>query len=211
MRLLSCLIVIGCLVNAACGSRSAPMPASALIGVDEPLQPGDQIRVAFSEERAISGDFPVDDRSEASLPMIGRFHVGGLTGAVLRDSLTRTFERQVRNQTVQVTVLRRVRVLGEVRQPGLYHIDPTMSLVDAIALAGGPTDQGRLDDIDIIRDGMVVAEDVGTTDLVGSFVRSGDQIMVPKTSWLSRNAAWVIGGTVSTAAIVLTAIITSGD
>lgn len=200
-----------CVVCVACGSKVASSPPSTLAVTDDPLRPGDQIRVAFSEERDLGGDFPIDDTHRAALPLIGRTGVEGIGGAALRDSLTAAYEAQVRNQSVQVTLLRRVRVLGEVQRPGLYHVDPTMTLVDAIALAGGPTNQGRLDDVDIIREGRVVAKDVGTTDLVGSYVRSGDQIMVPKTSWFSRNAAWIVGGTVSTAAIVITTIINSGD
>lgn len=210
MRSLSLLALLP-LALMACGARSAATPSSTLAAVDEPLMPGDQIRVAFSEERQLSGDFPIDESHHAALPMLGRTDVEGITGSELRQRLARAFEEQVRNQTVQVTLLRRVRVLGEVRDPGLYHIDPTMTLLDAIALAGGTTSQGRLDDVDIIRDGHVAAEDVQARSLVGSHLRSGDQIIVPKTSWLSRNAAWLVGGTVSAAAIITTAIINSGN
>lgn len=209
-RSLAITLAACCIVGWACGSQRMPSGPSTLAITDEPLRPGDALRITFSAERELSGEFPIDENQRSALPLIGEVGVEGMGGGVLRDSLVRAYGRHVRNQTVQVTLLRRVRVLGEVQRPGIYHVDPTMALVDAIALAGGPTAQGRLDDIDIIRDGRVVAANVGTNDLVGSYVRSGDQIMVPKTSWLSRNAAWVIGGTVSTAAIIVTAIV-SGD
>lgn len=212
MRLPFFLVVPALVLSgAACGSNPSPAPPSTLVVTDEPLLPGDRIGVTFSAERELSGEFPVDETFDAALPLLGRTNVEGVGGAALRDSLIRAYEVQVRNQTVQVTLLRRVRVLGEVRQPGLYHVDPTMALIDAIALAGGATDQGRLDDVDIMRDGRVAADDVATANLVGSYVQSGDQIIVPKTSWLSRNAAWVIGGSVSTAAIIVTALINAGD
>lgn len=205
------LLASVCLISAACGSKSATVPPAALAATDEPLLPGDQIRVAFSEERELGGEFPVDETSHAALPLLGRTSVRGSSGANLRDSLVSAYEAQVRNQTVQITLLRRVRVLGEVQEPGLYHVDPTMTLVDAIAQAGGPTNNGQLDGVDILRNGRPVAENLEATALVGSYLRSGDQIMVPKTSWFSRNAAWVVGGTVSAAAIVTTSIINSGD
>jgi protein involved in polysaccharide export with SLBB domain len=182
---------------------------SALAASDEPLRPGDRLRVSFSEERTLDGEFSVDESYRAALPLLGQTSVRDLAGTALRDSLMRAYEGQVRNQSVQVVLLRRVRVLGEVETPGLYHVDPTMTLLDAIALAGGPTPLGRLDDVDNIRDGRMVAQNIDTNDLVGSFVRSGDQIMVPQRSWLSRNAPWVVGGTVSATAILVTILLNS--
>ena len=208
-RILNMIALLSASVAVACGGGPSPAVSPGLQQADEPLLPGDMIRVAFSEERNLNGEFPVDETSSASLPLLGRVSVTGLGGAALRDSLITAYEGQLRNQTVQVGILRRVRVLGEVNSPGLYHIDPTMTLVDAIALAGGPTTTGKLDGVDVWRDGRVIAEDLPETNLVGNFVRSGDQIIVPRTSWLSRNATWVIGGTISTAAIVITTIITS--
>lgn len=216
MRSAAACVLLSLLVSACASGGGDPPPADPgappsadLAATDEPLQPGDQVRVTFSQERELSGEFPVDETFDVALPLIGRTNVRGVPGPTLRDSLSRALEGQIRNQTVQVTLLRRVRVLGDVQRPGLYLIDNSMTLVDAIALAGGTTQQGKLDGVDIVRDGVIVAEDLPSTALVGSYVRSGDQIMVPKTSWLSRNAAWVIGGTVTTAAIVITSILTS--
>lgn len=203
------LLALFSVAVAACGSRQPAAAPGMLEASDEALRPGDMVRVAFSQERSLDGEFAVDDSHRVVLPLLGQTSVEGLEGRVLRDSLTSAYERQVRNQSVQVTLLRRVRVLGEVREPGLYHVDPTMTLVDAIALAGGHTSNGRLDDVDVIRDGRVVAKNIDTNDLVGSYVRSGDQIMVPQRGWFARNAPWVVGGTVSAVAIVLTAVINS--
>lgn len=205
------LLMLLCVAGVACGSNPSPSSPSALAESDEPLRPGDRLRVSFSEERTLDGEFPVDEAYRAALPLLGQTSVRDLGGTALRDSLMRAYEGQVRNQSVQVVLLRRVRVLGEVQTPGLYHVDPTMTLLDAIALAGGQTNLGRLDDVDIIRDGRLVAENIDTNDLVGSFVRSGDQIMVPQRSWLSRNAPWVVGGTASAAAILVTILLNSGD
>lgn len=196
------------IVMGACSSPSAqPAGPTVLDATDEPLQPGDVVRVTFSEERQLNGDFPVDETYSAALPLLGRVDVRDQGGSALRDSLVQAYEGQVRNQSVQVVVLRRVRVLGEVREPGLYHLDPTMSTIDAIALAGGASSQGQLDGVEILRDGRVVASGLNEEDLLGSYVRSGDQIMVPRTSWLSRNAAWVVGGTVTSAAIIIAALL----
>lgn len=141
MRYLLVAVVIlstGC----ASGGGTAAGGASTLVATDEPLAPGDIIGVSFSVERNLDGQFPVDETYGVGLPLLGWTDVEGLSGSTLRDSLLVAYVAQVRNQTVQITLLRRVRYLGAVQAPGLYHVDPTMSLIDAIALAGGPTPTG---------------------------------------------------------------------
>lgn len=193
------------------GGGSTGTGSPSLVSSDEPLAPGDMIRVNFSVERDLNGEFPVDESYRVGLPLLGWTDVRGLPGSDLRDSLIGAYGEQLRNQTVQVTPLRRVRVLGAVEEPGLYHVDPTMSLIDAIALAGGPTSDGKLNGVQIIRDGTVVASDIRDTELVGTYVRSGDQIMIPQRTWFSRNAGWIIGAAISSTAIVYAAIINSSD
>ena len=201
------------LLSAGCasGAGTPGFELQPLAAGDEPLEPGDMVRVGFSVERDLNGDFPVDETFGVGLPLLGWTNVQGMSGSALRDSLVLAYGTQLRNQTVQVTPLRRVRVMGAVQNPGLYHIDPTMTLLDAIALAGGPATDGQLNGVDIIRDGTVVASNLGEADLVGSFVRSGDQIMVPSRSWFSRNAGWVIGTVVSASAIIYAAIINTSN
>ena len=208
------LLLIVALIGAGCssgGSSSDGVAPPTLVPTDQPLQPGDMIGIAFTQERQLNGQFPVDETRHVSLPLLGNVDVAGLSGTELRAELAREYETQIRNQTVQVTLLRRVRVLGAVQSPGLYHVDPTMRLIDAIALAGGPTSDGKLDGVDILRSGEVAAENVAETELVGSYVQSGDQIMVPLKSWLSRNAAWVFASAISATAIVYAAIINTSN
>lgn len=207
VRLPLTVLALGCI---SCGGGPA-VGSPSLTPTDEPLSPGDMIRVSFSVERTLNGEFPVDETYRVGLPLLGWTDVDGLSGSQLRDSLLVAYGAQIRNQTVQIIPLRRIRVLGAVQQPGLYHVDPTMSLIDAIAIAGGPTPTGTLDGIEIIRGGAVVASGIAETDLVGSYVRSGDQIMVPERSWFARNAGWVIGSAVSATAIIYAAIINSDN
>ena len=209
MRRLTLLV---CALSVGCASGGTPVSDGGnLLASDDPLAPGDRVRVEFSMERDLNGESSVDETYRVSLPIIGSTSVEGLSGLQLRESIVESYAAQLRNQSVQVTLLRRVRVLGAVQQPGLYHVDPTMSLIDAIALAGGTTPTGKLDGVDVIRNGQVIASDIGESDLVGSYLRSGDQIMVPERSWFSRNAGWVVGTAVSASAIIYAAIINSGN
>ncbi|MGH7542726.1 MAG: polysaccharide biosynthesis/export family protein [Gemmatimonadota bacterium] len=156
-----------------------------------PLKPGDVVRISLSREPDMSGDYPVDELGNVGLPLVGMKQVTGVPVDVLRRDIVAAYEEQLQNQTIQVVFLRRVRVLGEVRNPGLYHVDPTMSVVDAVALAGGPTAGGTLEDVRIVRGGAEFEMDL--TQPVSEQVESGDQIVVRDRGWWSRNGRYVIG------------------
>ncbi|NJM98915.1 MAG: polysaccharide export protein [Phormidesmis sp. RL_2_1] len=80
----------------------------------------------------------------------------------------------------------RVRVVGEVTRPGEVPVPPNSSLSSAVAIAGGPTDDARLNDVAFIRmndSGEVTQEVVNLSNLVDNYqVQDGDVIIVPKTN-----------------------------
>ena len=171
----------------------------------QPLVPGDAIRLSFWREPEYSGDYIVDERGLAVLPLLGQQKITGIPPATLKQRLLQEYGEQLRNQEVQIILLRRVRILGAVQNPGLFHVDPTMTLGDAVALAGGATPQGKLDGIRVFRGGFEIRSDLDTSAPVIDAIRSGDQIIVPERSWLSRNAAVIIGGTISAVGIIVAA------
>ena len=158
------------------------------------LKPGDVIRLSISREEGMSGDYAVDETGHAGLPLIGMRLATAVPADQLRREIVAAYEEQLQNQTIQVVFLRRVRVLGEVRKPGLYHVDPTMTLGDAIALAGGPSSQGSLENVQIFRDGTEIHADLSQPAI--QQVESGDHIIVRDRGWWSRNTRYVIGFTV---------------
>ncbi|MFQ5891046.1 MAG: polysaccharide biosynthesis/export family protein [Gemmatimonadota bacterium] len=189
------------------GEASSEEPQTLAGGY--PLQPGDQIRLSFEREPELNGEYPIDETGSVVLPLLGRWRVTETPAARLKDTLFVEYDAQLRNQTVQVILLRRVRVLGAVQQAGVYHIDPTMTFGDVVALAGGATRDGKPDKIRILRDGDVIRTDLTTSDPVLTDLRSGDQVMIPERSWLSRNSRWVIGSTISIAAFTLIRVLTN--
>lgn len=164
--------------------------ALAAFGQGGPLQPGDVVRLSISREEGMSGDYAVDATGHAALPLIGMRLVTNVQAEQARQDILAAYEEQLQNQTIQVVFLRRVRVLGEVRNPGLYHVDPTMTLGDAIALAGGPTTDAS-DDIQIFRAGTEIHADMTRPAI--QQVESGDHIVVQDRGWWSRNARYVFG------------------
>ena len=177
----------------------------ALTITEQPLQPGDALRVSFSMETVLNGIYYVGEDGQVNLPILGSRPATDDPPSELKQRLMEEYDGQLRNQTVQITWLRRVRVFGAVNIPGLYHVDGTMTLADAIALAGGATPIGKLDGVKIVRNGVVVKDDLPAHTLVGEQLYSGDQIMVPERSWASRYLGVIIGATLSAATLVLVA------
>jgi len=106
-----------------------------------------------------------------------------------------------------VLPLRRVTITGAVQRGGLYPVDPTMTLADALALAGGATPQGDPNKVDLIRDGRVIRADLRQNMRILELpIRSGDQLFVPERSWISRNAG-VIASIISTTGAIVVALI----
>lgn len=168
-----------------------------------PLEPGDAIRLSFWREPALSGEYPVDESGAVVLPYVGVRDVSQLSPGELRERLLQDYAGVLENQSVQVTVLRRVRILGAVRNPGLYRVDGTMTIADALALAGGLAPNGRLDGVRIVRGGRVIPVDLASDLPADRVLGSGDQITVPESGWLARNSAALLGATISALGFLL--------
>src|SRR5690606_5029284 len=160
---------------------------------DSALQPGDVVRLRIWMEPDLSGEFPVDNRGVVVLPRIGPVTVTSESAESLRDRLTAAYGEFLNHTSIDVVFLRRVQVLGAVRSPGLYQVDPTMNVSDVLALAGGATNQGKMDEVHLIRNGQRVANLSPLTRVGASAIRSGDQLVVPEKNWIVRNPGIVIG------------------
>ena len=98
----------------------------------------------------------------------------------LKDLQAGTLARNILlrdGDTIVVPKGKPVYVTGQVKTPGAYPVEPGMTVMQAIALAGGATDRGSMRRIKIVRDenGKKKEIKVKVTDLV----RPGDTIVVP--------------------------------
>lgn len=174
------------------------------------LQPGDLVRVQIWREGDLSGDFLVDQNGIVTLPLLGEQRVTGIPIGELRTVLLQQYRVELRNPSINITPLRRLNVLGEVTKPGLYPVDPTISLVEVVAQAGGATELGDLRRIRIVRGGEVIREGIRPGETLSTLnIRSGDQILVERRTWLDRNSTSlvtavlsIVGGLVTTLIIV---------
>jgi protein involved in polysaccharide export with SLBB domain len=75
--------------------------------------------------------------------------------------------RGFRTPEIAIQPLIRVSVLGEVRAPSLYPVEPGVSLIQLLTLAGGPTDRADLRKAQVIRENHVFTVDLESA-LAGS-------------------------------------------
>ena len=190
--LVASMVFFGCASLAE--AQAAPPAASEVIT----LLPGDWIKVTVWRQEDMTGEFQVDESGVATLPLLGPRKVTGIPMPELRRVLYEEYQKELRNPSVEIMPLRRVYVLGEVITPGIYNVDPTISLAGAIALAGGATEEGDSRRARVIRAGSVVRSGVPSeASLTTVDIRSGDQIFVGKRSWLVRNSDFFVNLLVS--------------
>jgi len=177
-----------------------PAPAANLI------RPGDVVRVRIWREPELSGEFTIDETGTVVLPRLGAVTLGNASAGDVRTRLVSAYEQFLSHSSVEVTLLRRLQVLGAVRNPGLYAVDPTMTVEDGLALAGGVTTDGSPDHIELIRQGEKVPIQLSRRMAINdSPIRSGDQLYVPNRGCISRNPAVAVGilSVIATTAVIV--------
>lgn len=142
------------------------------------LGPGDKVRVTVYDEQDLSGDFEVNDQGQIALPLIGTVTVAGKTVDDVQSLVTQKYgANYLINPRVAIEVLnyRPFFILGEVQKPGSYPYVNGMTVINAVALAGGYTPRADKKDIMIRRanDPSSKEEQVGEDDpvLPGDVIR----------------------------------------
>lgn len=152
-------------------------------------QPGDRVWLHVWREQKLSDTVMVDERGEVMLPKVGIVKASALTIGEFRDTVRARFAEFFRDAPIELVVLRRVAVNGEVSKPNIYYVDVTTTLRDVIAKAGGITDAGNPKKVIIVRGGQrIPVPDWQRDRSTSSDLRSGDQVVVGRRSWLSMNA-----------------------
>jgi polysaccharide export outer membrane protein len=182
-------------------------PRDTVLGQSR-LQPGDVIRLRIWREPDLSGEFPVDESGTAVFPKLGATKVASITADSLRSMLVATYAQYLKDPAIEVTFLRRVTILGAVNHPGIYPVDPTMTVHDAFALAGGTLPNGNPKHFQLRRGTQQIDVDFSQDTPIGrTAIRSGDELYVPERSWFSRNGIYVLGAAITATAIVVSTLV----
>ena len=162
---------------------SATDAATPLPSTDEGYQlgAGDKVRVVVFGEDDLGGEYDVDGSGFVRLPLIGQVKAGGLT--------VRSFEEEIKTKlddgfmkdakvSVAVTSYRPFYIIGEVNKPGEYPYVNDMSVLNAVALAGGYTYRADDTEVYIQRNGQSKEEPFPADQTTK--VQPGDIVRVPE-------------------------------
>jgi polysaccharide export outer membrane protein len=121
------------------------------------LGPGDQVRVTVFRHVDLSGEFLMDGEGYFAMPLVGEILGGGLSARQLENEVEIRLKEGgfLVNPQVGIEVLnyRPFYIIGEVNNPGSYQYVNGMTVINAVALAGGFTYRADQDDVVINRGG----------------------------------------------------------
>lgn len=136
---------------------SAPdAPTLATLETDYKIAPMDKLAVKVFKAEDLSGDYEVDLAGHISLPLIGEVEAANMTTAQLDQRLTEKLgEKYLQNPDVSVAIKassgRVVTVDGAVREPGSYPVLRPITLLQAMALAKGATEDANIRRVAVFR------------------------------------------------------------
>ncbi len=161
-----------------------PVPADYILG------PGDTLNVQLFGKESATYTLPVNRDGSLQLPDLGPISVVGLSFEAAREAIARKIENEKIGITANITLgeLRSIRVfvLGEAYQSGSYSVSSLSTITNALFLAGGIRESGSLRNIQLKRQGKLIA----TLDLYDLLMRGdtrndlrlqpGDAIFIPQ-------------------------------
>jgi len=153
------------------------------------LGPGDRLGVYLLGTVQQNIDLVVNLEGKVFLPPAGVIQVWGMNLPEFHDLLLKRLSQYYDNFHLDIMLLQpknvMVAVVGDVQRPGKYVLSALNTVLDAIIMAGGPTDKGSIRDIQLVRDDSTVASVdlyqflMNGTSNEDVFLQAGDRIYVP--------------------------------
>lgn len=191
------VLLAAALTAASCAEQltvpdPAPCSGAACDSEDYRIGPGDVLQISVWKDDSLNRSVPVRPDGMISFPLLNDVPAAGLTPLQLRESLTAKLKQYLAAPEVSVVVQEvhsyAVSVLGEVRKPGRYEFKSPVTVLDAIAAAGGLDEFASPSHIVILRRagdaqarfGFDYARAVaGDGRQKNFYVHAGDIVMVP--------------------------------
>lgn len=145
------------------------------------LGPNDRIRLKVYGEPDITGEYEVDSNGLVSIPLAGHVKAAGLTTRQLEKGIASALAKGIVRDprvNVEVALYRPFYILGEVKKSGEYPYRVGLTVMDAVATAGGYTYRANEDKVYLRRAGSNVEEVYPLNSPV--LVFPGDNVRVPE-------------------------------
>lgn len=140
------------------------------------LGPGDLLDIRVFGEPEVSSEVIVRIDGRISLPLAGELMAAGTTPEKLSNNIRERLERYIEAPAVTVMLVdsrsKTYYVIGQIQSPGEYRIDRSISVLQAIARAGGFLEWAK-------KDGIMIVGDKSATEKItyfdyDQFLRRGD-------------------------------------
>jgi len=144
------------------------------------LGPGDKISISVYGEPDLTDIYTVSNVGQISIPLIGSIDTTGLTVRGLEDVIEKKLRAgylKFPSVSVQISQYRPFYIMGEVRMPGSYSFVSDMSVLNAVALAGGFTYRANRKNVEILRANHQISKLIHDIK-VDERVKPGDVILV---------------------------------
>ena len=134
---------------------AASTAAAAPTATDYRLAPGDKLRVEVYKDAQLSQSLQIRPDGKVTLPLVGDIVAVDLTPMQLRDRISNSLKEYITNPVVTVIVVEAspvmIHVMGEVATPGSIPMRGPMTVLQALAMAGGFKEFANTKDIRILR------------------------------------------------------------
>jgi len=133
-----------------------PIEASGQgISADYKLHAGDKIQLSVWKEVDLQRIVVIRPDGRFSFPLTGEVQAAGRSADEVRVDIEGRLKKYIPEPVVTVTVEdvtgSRVYVIGQVNKPGMFILNPQLSVLQALSVAGGTTPFAKLDSIMVIR------------------------------------------------------------
>jgi polysaccharide export outer membrane protein len=122
---------------------------------DYNLGAGDLVQVVVWKNEDVSGEFRVRPDGKFSMPLIGDILAEGNTADSISMQVEQKLKLFIESPYVSTIVVEaasnRIYVLGEVANPGAYAVDGSLTVLQALALAGGFTEFASKEKMVLVR------------------------------------------------------------
>ena len=188
------LLSMAATAGAQQGSGAAatqPAPGNGVnVPPDYKLVVGDKLRIEVYKDQQLSQSLQIRPDGKITLPLIGDVMAAGQTPLALRDSIATSLKEYITNPVVTVIVVetqpQTFSVMGEVNDPGVHPYKGMVTMLDALAMAGGFKDFANTKNIIIQRSTPTGLQripfnykDAVKRDSKPVYVQPGDIIIVP--------------------------------
>jgi polysaccharide export outer membrane protein len=117
----------------------------------------DTLHISVWKNKDLDQDVIVRPDGKISFPLIGDVQAAGLSITQLDKEITERLREYIRYPEVSISIKKiggkRVVVLGQVENPGVYSVTGTERILEAIGLAGGFTEDAVASSVVLIRGG----------------------------------------------------------